>query len=462
LITATASVIGLARSTEAQAPVRRDSLAAKVESFATATFADGLISGFSVAVKQGNDLLLAHGYGFADLENRVPAGPGTIYRIGSITKQFTAAAILRLVERGLVGLDDPITKFLPGYRAEGRRVTIRQLLTHTSGIRSYPSDDTPASSLPHDLSDAELRALIEAEPLEFEPGSRFRYSNAGYLLLGMIVAAASGQSYADYLRREIAAPLGLSGTAHCEDGGIKARVARGYEVAQGQRRDPSPLSLTHAGAAGALCSSVVDLLGWMSALRDGRVIRRASYDTMIAPAVVSDGTEVPYGFGIRPAPRLEGRFSVSHGGGINGFSSQLDYFPEADLTVAVISNTYGDHVRRLADAIARWVLGIPMPTPLDAPRTVTELDGYAGTYRLTSPDQSWAVVRRDRWLYLEIDGREPSRLRSQGDHVFVPLYNDFTRITFRIEDGRATGLNLHECVPTDQRRCRDRQGVRVP
>lgn len=460
LIVAAISALGLARPAAAQAPVGAEVLRARIDSFAATTLADGLISGFSIAVQRGDDLLLARGYGYADVENQIAADPKTIYRIGSITKQFTAAAIMQLVERGLVKLDDPITSYLPDYPTQGRRITVRHLLTHTSGVRSYPSDDTPAANLPRDITDAQLRAIIKAEPLEFEPGTRFKYSNAGYLLLGMIVSAVSGQTYGDYLRDRISAPLGLAGTSLCQASSIPG-AALGYEIADGKRRPASPLSLTHAGAAGAVCSSVVDLLAWTTALRGGKAIGRASYGTMVTPVVLSDGTEVPYGFGIRPVKRLEGHFSMSHGGGINGFSSQLDYFPEADLTIAVSSNTYGDHVRRIADVAARLALGIPMPHVLDAQLLESEMDLYAGTYQVATPDQAWTVARRGGWLYLEIADREPSRLRSQGDHVFVPLYSDFARITFQVEGGRVTGLTLDECVPTDQSRCRAREGSRA-
>lgn len=129
--------------------------------------------------------------------------------------------------------------------------------------------------------------------------------------------------------------------------------------------------------------------------------------------------------------------------------------------IAVTSNTYGPHVGRMADAIARWALGIPMPAVLDAQLAVRELEPYVGRYQVSEPDQDWAVVRRGGWLFLEIDGGQPSRLRSQGDDAFVPQHSDFARIDFLIEDGRVTGLSLYECVPTDQSRCRSREGKRV-
>jgi hypothetical protein len=181
---------------------------------------------------------------------------------------------------------------------------------------------------------------------------------------------------------------------------------------------------------------------------------------MVTPTSLADGTQVPYGFGSEVRARLEGRLSVFHGGGTPGFSSRLDYYPDADLTIAVMSNTYGDHSSRISDAIARWALGIPMPTVLDAQRSVEELETYVGAYRVSN--QEWRVVRRGAWLFVEIDDRDPSRLKSQGDHVFVPQYSDFTRITFLVDDGKATGIGLSECQPMNQSLCRTREGSPEP
>ena len=455
------SVFSFVASAEAQEPLWGGALVEKIDSLAQAVLADGRVSGLSVGVKRGQDVLIAQGYGLADLENQVPAGPHTVYQIGSVTKQFTAAAIMRLVDSGAIGLDDPITKFLPDYPTQGHHITIRHLLTHTSGVRSYPSDDTPEETLPLDISTAELLARIQAEPFDFAPGESYRYSNAGFVLLGMIVEAASDQTYAQYMQEHLFEPLGLSRSSVCDARRIMPGRARGYTLEGGTLLHAERVSTTHMGGAGALCSTVFDLLSWTSALKSGRVVSEASYEAMVTPALLADGTEVPYGFGLRVRSRLEGRLSVAHGGGVPGFSSQVDHFPEADLTIAVISNTYGDHARLAADAIARWALGIPMPTVLDQQRSVDELEAYVGTYHVSSPDQQWSVVRQGGWLFLEIDDRAPSRLRSQGDHVFVPQYSDFARITFLVDNGRATGLSLHECVPMDQSRCRARGGSRV-
>lgn len=452
------SVVGNAA---AQRPLSRGDLVGKIDSIAAATLSDGLVSGISIGVKRGADLLLVQGYGYADLENQVPTGPHTVYNIGSITKQFTAAAVMQLVEDGVISLGDSITKFLPGFSTQGHHPTIQHLLTHTSGIRSYPNDDTPVQTFPLEISDDDLLTLIEAEPFDFAPGTSFRYSNAGYVLLGMIVANASGRSYQQYMQDEIFGPLGLTRTSVCDPRRVTPGRASGYVVEGGELMHAPRVSPTHMGGAGFLCSSVFDLLSWSSALTAGRVVEGSTFETMVSPAALDDGTEIPYGFGFEIRARLEGRPSVFHGGGVPGVSSRLDRYPEADLTIAAISNTYGDHVTRIADAIARWVLEIPMPTILDEQRSIEELERYVGTYEVAGSDD-WRVYRRDGWMFLETGDRPPSRLRSQGDHVFVPVYSDFARVIFSVEAGEATGFTIYECVPSDQSRCRTREGSRIP
>lgn len=458
-------VYGSASTAEAQEPLWGGALVTKIDSLAQATMAYGLVSGLSIGVQRGQDLLLAQGYGLADLDNQVPAGPHTVYQIASITKQFTAAAIMQLVDRGTISLSDPITTFLPEYPTQGHHVTVRHLLTHTSGVRSYPSDDTALETLPLDISEAELLARIGAEPFDFVPGESFRYSNAGYVLLGMIVAAASGKTYEHYLQDHIFGPLGMRRSSVCDRKRITPGRARGYGREEGELRlIDHDVSTTHMGGAGTLCSTVFDLMSWRSALTRGHVMSEASYEAMVTPGALADGSEVPYGFGLQVRERLEGRLTLFHGGGATGFSSRLDYYPEADLTIAVMSNTYGTHVGRTTDAIARWALGIPMPTILDEQRSADELDAYVGTYHVSTPDQDWTVSREGSQLFLKIDDREPARLKSQGDHVFVPAYSDFTRITFLflVKDKRASDFSLHECQVMNQDRCRTREGNREP
>lgn len=453
----------LPASSAAQEPLWDGPLVQKIDSLAAATLADGRISGFSIGVMRGEDVLLAQGYGFADLDHRVPAGPHTVYQIASITKQITAAAILQLIEQGEIALDDPITKFLPEYPTQGHIVTVRHLLTHTSGVRSYPSDDTPLEPLALEITDEELLEIIQAEPFDFAPGESFRYSNSGYLLLGMIIARASNLPYGEYLQHHVFESLGMSRSSVCEVNRVTPGRARGYGLENGELRPiDHTVSTTHMGGAGTLCSTVFDLMTWRSALTRGRVVSKESYDAMVTPATLADGSEVPYGFGLQVRPRLEGNLTIFHGGGATGFSTRLDYYPESDLTIAVMSNTYGFHAGSIADAIARWALGIPMPVVLDEQRSIAELDAYVGTYTVSTPEQTWRVEREGTHLFFAVGERPLSRLRSQGDHVFAPTFTPFSRLTFEIEEGKANGFSLYECQVMNQELCRTREGRREP
>jgi CubicO group peptidase (beta-lactamase class C family) len=334
-----------------------EELVGKIDSLAGATLASGTVASLAIGVKHGDDLLVAKGYGMADLENAVPAKAETVYRIGSITKQFTAAAIMQLVEEGKIGLDDPMTRFLPDFPTQGHEVTIRHLLTHTSGIKSYTGLDAWSPKITLDLSDQELVDLFKNEPFDFAPGEQFLYNNSGYYLLGMIIAEASGEGYRDYLNDHLFEPLGLSGSYYCDERPIIPWRAEGYDAVEGELANDEYLSMNQPGAAGALCSTVPDLLTWTEALTSGQVVSPESYAQMTTPFTLNDGSKTGYGFGLGVG-NLEGNPMVSHGGGINGFVTSLARFPEADLDVVVLSNTPGPHPGQVSELIARWALGI--------------------------------------------------------------------------------------------------------
>jgi CubicO group peptidase (beta-lactamase class C family) len=294
----------------------------------------------SVAVARGDRLIVDEGVGIADLEWNAPADARTEMRIGSVTKQFTAAAIMKLHEQGKIGLDDSLAKYLPDFDTEGHTVTIRQLLTHTSGIPNYTSQPGFfAKQAPLDLSDNELLATIKGVPFDFEPGTKWAYSNTNFYLLGMIVAKVSGLSYADYMQKAFFGPLALTHTRYGALAPIIPERAQGYsyDFARHAHLNAAPLSMNVPGGAGALISTAGDLLRWQIALTGGRAVSAASYREMIASAVPTGQGDGKYGFGLGIGKR-DGHEVVSHNGGINGFNSVLTYVPDLGLRVAVISN----------------------------------------------------------------------------------------------------------------------------
>jgi D-alanyl-D-alanine carboxypeptidase len=295
----------------------------------------------SVAVARGDHLIVDEGVGIADLEWKAPADAKTEMRIGSVTKQFTAAAIMKLHEQGKIGLDDSIDRYLPDFDTEGHTVTIRQLLTHTSGIPNYTAQpDFMSKYAPRDLSDKELLATIKGVPFDFEPGTKWQYSNTNFYLLGMIVAKVSGMSYADYMQRTLFGPLGLTHTRYGAMAPIIPERARGYsyDFANHELLNAVPLSMNVPGGAGALVSTAGDLLRWQIALTGGRAVTPASYREMIDSAVPTGQGDGRYGFGLGIG-KTNGHEVVSHNGGINGFNSVLSYMPDLGLRVAVISNS---------------------------------------------------------------------------------------------------------------------------
>jgi D-alanyl-D-alanine carboxypeptidase len=334
-------------------------LVSRIDSLAEARLREGPVAGFTIGVKRGADLLLTKGYGSADLEQGVAANAETVYRIGSLTKQLTAAAIMQLVESGQVDLNESITAYLPNYELQGHDVRVHHLLTHTSGILSYTElgDAFWLEASVHDLSHAEMRALFESEPFDFEPGAEYRYNNSAYYLLGVIIEVASGRTYDDYLDENILSPLGLTRSSYCHEQDIVPGRAQGYEQLNGALVNDGPISMNTPGAAGAMCSTVPDLLAWTVALRSGRVASGESYRAMTTSARLNDGSPAGYGFGLGVRP-LATRARVSHGGGINGFSTFMAHYPDADLDIVILSNTSSTAPREMEQLIAEWALGI--------------------------------------------------------------------------------------------------------
>jgi CubicO group peptidase (beta-lactamase class C family) len=293
-----------------------------------------------------------------------------------------------------------------------------------------------------DLSDEELVALFQDEPFDFAPGERFLYNNSGYYLLGMLIEAASGQSYRDYLNEHVFGALGLAGSSYCDERPIIPNRAEGYQIAGGVLVNDDPLSMDQPGAAGALCSTVLDLLSWSVALRSGDVVSAESYEQMATPATLGDGSATGYGFGLGIG-ELDGHASVAHGGGINGFNTMLAHYPGADLDVVALVNTNGPYAGRIAEVIAQWALGVEVVVVQDLSLSSEQLAVYEGVYELR-PDFELSMTVREGQLFSQATGQGEFRLRAQGDHVFVPTFDDAVRVVFTVEDGRATGLVLHQ------------------
>jgi D-alanyl-D-alanine carboxypeptidase len=295
--------------------------------------------GLSVAVARGGVVIVEQSAGLADIEHGVQANVDTLFRVGSLTKMFTAAAVMRLLEQGKLSLDDDVRVRLPNAPTQGRAVTIRQMLTHTSGLPNITSQPEFRRSAAREMTIDELMAIVEGAPFEFEPGVRWNYSNTNYLLLGPMIEAADGRPYAQFLETEFFAPLGLTHTRHDSEREIIRNRAQGYDFDPGVGpRNDALIATSNPGAGGGLLSTAGDLVHWSMALASGRAVQPASYVQMVDSAVPTGVPGMSYGFGLGVFDQ-QGRTRLSHFGAINGFTAVLSWYPEDDLHIAVISNS---------------------------------------------------------------------------------------------------------------------------
>jgi CubicO group peptidase (beta-lactamase class C family) len=280
--------------------------------------ADG--PGASVVVIKEGRTLLRKGYGMADVELGVRVEPDMVFRLGSITKQFTAVAILMLAEQGKLSLADDVTKFFPDFPTKGRAVTVEHLLTHTSGIKSYTSIPAWRAMWRKDMTVAELIDLFKNEPADFEPGAQWAYNNSGYILLGAIIEKLSGMTYEQFLQKNVFEPLGMKHTFYGSAARVIPRRVPGYTMSEDGLRNAEYLSMTQPYAAGSLLSTVDDLALWDTALYTDKLVKQASLQKAWTPYVLKDGGTTNYGFGWSKL-QYDGRTLIEHGGGIHGFST---------------------------------------------------------------------------------------------------------------------------------------------
>jgi len=333
-------------------------LAQSVDRVVTTAMADPAAVGLSVAVALGDDIILSRGYGLAEVEHDVAVDASTTFRIGSVTKQFTAAAVMRLFEAEDVHLDEDMCAYLPEYPAGDEVVTLRNLLTHTSGIPNYTDQgESFWRDTARHMTHEELLSRFVDLPLGFNPGQQWAYSNSGYYLLGMVIESVSESSYAEYMQAEFFEPLGLARMRYGSNGALIKNRAQGYRVVDGELQNDELISMNVPGAAGALLSNAEDLVRWQLALVAGKVVSESSYTEMTTPFLLSDMTETTYGMGLQLGS-LAGRPLVHHGGGIFGFNSYLAYLPDERISVAVISNCEEFSSQRVSDEILRVALDI--------------------------------------------------------------------------------------------------------
>lgn len=398
--------------------------------------------GVAVLIAKGDQVLYRSARGMSDMELGVPMAPDHVFRIGSITKQFTAVAILQLMEQGRLKLEDDITVHIPEYPTHGKRITVEMLLDHSSGIRSYTGmEEFHSATQRKDVRPEEIMAFFMNEPLDFEPGTRWSYSNSGYVLLGIIIERITGRSYGEHIEAEIFAKLGMARSSYGRDDVLIPGRAKGYGPANDGFRNASFLSLTWPYAAGSLFSTVDDLHAWNTALFSGRLLKPETLKRAHTEKLIPGFGPTRYGLGWQLA-NVQGVPSIEHGGGINGFVTHALYLPSEALYVVVLSNRESDLAPTLCARLAAAVIGKPYQ------EEAIEVDARS----LSAYEAVYADAQgNERYLRVQ-DGRLISQRKGGGTFALVPIGKDrfafegsLTRMTFhRDRKGRVVGLTMHD------------------
>ena len=386
----------------AQLPTTRE-LANRVDVVARKMLARP-VAGISLAAERDGQLVLARGYGMANLEHSVAVTPETVFHIASISKNILAAVVLQLVEEGKLKLDDDVTHYVPEAPTHGQHVTLRQLLNQTSGIYNFTSLPEAADNERRELTHEQVLGLIKDKQFDFEPGTRWRYDNSAFYLAGMVVERVTKQEYGAYVREHLFKPLGMNSASLCDARIVVPHLASGYELSGGVLVNAAFVSWKLPFAAGAVCATATDILKWEEALDSGRVLSPSSLALMRAPTTLADGTKIDYGLGTRLGS-LDGHRVLGHTGSGGGFRSVLESFPEDRLTIVILINTQDGSPppAAMASEIARAMLGLPEKTVVrDLPAPKQELAALIGRY--DSDEGPVELFEREGKLSFRIQG----------------------------------------------------------
>jgi CubicO group peptidase (beta-lactamase class C family) len=393
----------------------------------------------TVLVAQDGKIVLDKGYGFANLEWDVPNTPTTKFRLGSITKQFTAASILLLEERGKLKIEDPVKKYMPDAPAAWDKITIFHVLTHTSGIPSLTSFPDFASREAQAITPEKLVEWFRDKPLEFEPGMKWNYSNSGYILLGYLIEKISGQSYSDFVQQNIFTPLGMKDSGYDSNSAIIAHRAAGYAPGKNGPENAGFVHMSIPFSAGALYSTTEDLLRWEQGLFGGKVLTAASLARMTTPF------KQDYAFGLGVSTK-NGHKMISHNGGIEGFNTALAYYPDDKLVVAVLANLNGGAADNISAKLAQVIHGEKIVLPMERKEIFVSpeiLKKYVGTYELT-PAFSIVMTLENGQLMTQATNQGKLPLFAESETMFFLKAVDAQVEFVKNEMGEVTHMVLHQ------------------
>ncbi|MGH8145826.1 MAG: serine hydrolase [Rhodanobacteraceae bacterium] len=403
----------------------------------------------SILVARDGHVIIAKGYGMANIERNIPNKPDTEFRIGSNTKQFTSMAIMMLQADGKLDVHDPVCQYVPDCPKDWQPITIHNLLTHTSGIPNFTNFPSYMKVRDKTLTPTQLLALFKDKPLDFKPGAKFKYSNSGYEVLGYIIEKVSGETYAQFLQQHIFKPLGMTDSGYDSSHPTAKNHAQGYgtydDTKKKYPRAPF-VDMSVPFSAGALYSTVRDLYTWDRALAAAKLLPEALHKQMLAPQVpVGDSGKDFYGYGWFVSTQF-GHPNYSHEGGIAGFTSVNSWFPDQHAYVIVLDNVTSPYVEDVAKSLTAILFGKPytLPKVLKAIHLpANELEKFVGTYRL-DPKFSLTITLKGDQLMSQGTGQPAIPIYPQSKTEFFT--KDFpSSITFKTKDGGAvTGLVLHQ------------------
>ena len=319
------------------------------------------VTGLVIGVARKDSIPILQAFGSADVEHDTAVSPQTVFRIGSLTKQFTAAAVLLLAEEGRLHPDDPLKKHLPDCPAPANSVTLRQLLQHTSGLRDFTRLPNYRFDRQTDVSADEVLKRFISLPPDFAPGTRHQYCNSGYFLLGLVIEKVSGKSYREFIEERLLKPAGMKQSLCDDPYRIVPRRASGYSRWGGKLRNASYVSLKQSVGAGNMAATAGDLLLWQQALIDHRVLSKESFQQMITKGRLNNEREFAYGMGVHIRQSI-GKPVIRHAGGISGFRSDLAWYPESGFIIVVLANCDFAKTQKISDNIARR-LHTSLPAP---------------------------------------------------------------------------------------------------
>ena len=415
--------------------------------------------GVSILVAKDGKAIYSKGSGIANLELDIKAAPKHVFEIGSITKQFTAVAILMLEEQGKLSVEDEITKFIPDYPTQDKTITVHHLLNHTSGIKSYTNMPSFMEFARTDMTPTVLMDKFKNEQMEFDPGTQFNYNNSGYIVLGHIIEVVSGQSYEDFIQTNIFDKVGMDNSYYGSMTRLIPNRARGYSKTETGYRNADYLSLTLPYAAGSIMSTTADLLKWQNAISANTLIKKSSLEKATNGSTLDSGEEITYGYGWYTG-NINGSASVEHDGGIFGYSSSGIFLPEENVYVIGLSNCDCGNVGALVSNVAAMAIGKPFPKKKDAiDLSESQLSKWVGAFEYEGAIRH--VTLKNKQLFSQREGSISMEIYPMSATNFIfdggnTSYDFFTEngnrmVTMTVNGKEMIGKGIDKAPPAERK-----------